>query len=280
MRKGKLVLLLVVLCLSSMTVFAQNGFVADWLNMVSKTQAEQPHWVTPVATVTPRLEQEFRFDAERNTLATGPGGGGNPLWIVDNGKGVEIIPQSHIELLFNLPPYLDHDIPKPHNGLGDVSFLGKVRLFSANEEHGNYIVTFFLGGTIPTGVYGNGASAAVVTPTLAAGKGWGRFDVESTLGAGLPVTGHNTIGHAIAWNVTNQYHVARYIWAEFEINSTFYDGGEHDGKKQVFLTPGLVIGRFKIHNRVGLTIGAGEQIAATHYHQYKDGLILTVRVPF
>jgi hypothetical protein len=104
--------------------------------------------------------------------------------------------------------------------------------------------------------------------------------VESTLGAGLPVTGHNTIGHAIAWNVTNQYHVARYIWAEFEINSTFYDGGEHDGKKQVFLTPGLVIGRFKIHNRVGLTIGAGEQIAATHYHQYKDGLILTVRVPF
>jgi opacity protein-like surface antigen len=41
-----------------------------------------------------------------------------------------------------------------------------------------------------------------------------------------------------------------------------------------------VVGRFKIHNRGGLTLGAGVQIASTHYHQYKDGLILTARVPF
>jgi hypothetical protein len=234
-----------------------------------------------VATVTPRLEQEFRFDAERNAQAGGPGGGGDPLWIVDNGKGLEIIPASRIELLFNLPPYLDHEnIPKPHNGFGDVTFLGKLRLFAANEQHGNYILTFFLGGSIPTGSYNNGNAAAVVTPYLAAGKGWGRFDIESTLGAGNPVTGHNTIGHAIAWNVTNQYHIGHYFWPELEINSTFYEGGEHDGMKQVFLTPGVVVGRFRIHNRVALTVGAGEQIAVTHYHQYKDGLILTARVPF
>jgi hypothetical protein len=39
------------LAFASLT-FAQNGFFADWFNMVSETQAEQPHWITP-------LEQEF-----------------------------------------------------------------------------------------------------------------------------------------------------------------------------------------------------------------------------
>jgi hypothetical protein len=67
---------------------------------------------------------------------------------------------------------------------------------------------------------------------------------------------------------------------KLKMNSTFYEGGGHDGKKQVFMTPGLVAGRFKIHNRVGLTFGVGEQIASTHYHQYKDGLIFTARMPF
>src|SRR5215471_21710091 len=39
-----------------------GNWVLDWLNMASATQAAQPHWMTPLATVTPRLEQEFRFD--------------------------------------------------------------------------------------------------------------------------------------------------------------------------------------------------------------------------
>lgn len=68
-------------------------------------------------------------------------------------------------------------------------------------------------------------------------RGLGQIRYRSTFGAGDPFTGHNTIGHAIEWNVTNQYHVARYIWPEFD-NSTVYDGGKHDGMKQVFLTPG------------------------------------------
>jgi len=38
--------------LSSSLAFAQDAFFADWFNMVSETQAEQPHWITP-------LEQEF-----------------------------------------------------------------------------------------------------------------------------------------------------------------------------------------------------------------------------
>jgi hypothetical protein len=36
-------------------------FIDNWLSMVTATQAEQPHWSTPVVMVTPRLEQEYRL---------------------------------------------------------------------------------------------------------------------------------------------------------------------------------------------------------------------------
>src|SRR5260370_8331711 len=38
------------------------GYFANWFNRVDETQAEQPHWATPLATTTPRLEEEFPFD--------------------------------------------------------------------------------------------------------------------------------------------------------------------------------------------------------------------------
>jgi len=56
-----------------------------------------------------------------------------------------------------------------------MSFLAKGRLYSRNEEHGNAIVTVFLAGSVPSGKNGNGSCCAVVTPTLAAGKGFGQF---------------------------------------------------------------------------------------------------------
>jgi hypothetical protein len=42
--------------------YLSGGPFASWLDMVSATQAQQPHWMTPLVTVTPRLEQEFRAD--------------------------------------------------------------------------------------------------------------------------------------------------------------------------------------------------------------------------
>jgi hypothetical protein len=57
--------------LSSSLTFAQDGFVADWFNMVSETQAERPHWITPLNKMTPRLEQEFRYDIQWQTQHSG-----------------------------------------------------------------------------------------------------------------------------------------------------------------------------------------------------------------
>ena len=225
--------------------------------------------------VTPRLEQEFRADFVRQLLPDHA-----YTWNYDNGKGLEFIPQSHIELLVNLPPYIRHSPNGAMNGPGDVSFVMKYRILTANEQKGNYILTAFFGGNVPTGTYKNGARSSILTPTLAGGKGWGRFDVESTLGGTLPVDTVAAVGRTIVWNSVAQEHVGRYFWPEIEANSTFYKGGENDGKKQVFITPGLVAGRFPIHNRVGLTLGVGMQIAATRYHSCDHALIFTARLPF
>jgi hypothetical protein len=39
--------------------------------MVSETRAEQPYWMTPLNTTTPRLEQEFRYDIQGQTYDSG-----------------------------------------------------------------------------------------------------------------------------------------------------------------------------------------------------------------
>ena len=74
----------------------------------------------------------------------------------DGGKGLELIPFEKVEVIFNVPPYLAHNDPKVRDGFGDVAFLVKYRLLSANEEHGNYILTAFLGWSLPTGDHKNG----------------------------------------------------------------------------------------------------------------------------
>jgi hypothetical protein len=55
--------------------------VVSWLDMVSATQAAQPNWMTPLVTVTPRLEQELRSDFYGQQNGTGSQGNGHPiLW--------------------------------------------------------------------------------------------------------------------------------------------------------------------------------------------------------
>jgi hypothetical protein len=245
-----------------------------WLARVSAMQAAQPHWMTPVATVTPRLEQEFRFDTFHQITATGN------VTNLDGGKGLELIPTRNIELLINLPPYLLHENPNSLDGWGDASFTLKYRFLSRNEEHGAAILTGFLGGSVPTGAHKNGSISAVVTPTLAGGKGWGPFDVQSTLAGSFPVNGVNKLGRTVASNTAFQLHTFKKLWPELEINSTFWEGGANDGKKQAFITPGVVLGRFPIHKRIAFAAGVGFQIAATHFNQYNHALIFTLRMPF
>jgi len=275
MRAAGLCLAAVVLCLSSKSTFAHGEYWVDWFNRVDKTQAEQPHWITPLATTTPRLEEEFRYDELWQENAKGVTTNN-----YDGGKGLELIPFEKVEVIFNLPPYIDHNNPTVKNGWGDVALLVKYRLLAANEERGSYILTAFLGWSLPTGSYTNGALHAIITPTIAYGKGFGQFDAQGTFGIGLPVADTNLVGRTYVWNNAFQYRVLRKFWPEVELNSTFFQEGKNDGKKQTFVTPGLILGRFHVANRVGLTIGGGYQIATTQFHTTNHHAILSIRFPF
>ena len=68
--------------------------VESWLDMVSATQAAQPNWMTPLVTVTPRLEQELRSDFFDQQNGTGSQGNGRRI-VNYGGPGgfrVEFIP--------------------------------------------------------------------------------------------------------------------------------------------------------------------------------------------
>ncbi|HYB89918.1 MAG TPA: hypothetical protein VEC38_02610 [Candidatus Binataceae bacterium] len=253
-----------------------GGFFGDWFAMASRAQAEQPHWITPLVTVTPRLEQELRYDqffqsSSEGNVATDS---------FDGGKGLEIIPEGHTEVIVGMPPFLKRTRPRNTDGFGDWPFLLKLRLLSANEDSGNYIVTAFMGFSVPTGSNVNGSGHGIFTPTLAFGKGFGDFDVQSTVGVALPSGGLDRLGLPVAYNTTFQYRVFKYLWPEFETNYTWFSYGKKTGHNQLFLTPGIVMGRFPIHDRIGVTLGTGVQIAATKYRSYNHNWIITARIPF
>jgi len=275
MRKVVLLCALAVLCLVPTLTSAQDGYFADWFARVDKTKDEQPHWVTPLATTTPRLEEEYRYEQLWQTNAKGI-----TTDNFDGGKGLELIPFEKVEAIFNVPPYLVHNDPTVPDGFGDVAFLVKYRLISANEEHGNYILTAFVSWSLPTGDHKNGALHAVITPTIAYGKGFGNFDLQGTFGVGLPTVDTTLVGRNYAWNNTFQYRVFRKFWPEVELNSTFFQDGKNDGQKQNFVTPGLVMGRFRLWGRVGFTAGGGYQIATTHFNTSNHNAILSIRFPF
>jgi len=275
-----------VLLLSAASVYAQSGsasaapsgFFNQWMARTSVTQAKQPPWAVPLVTTTTGLIQVVRTDIVRQIAPAR-----TDTWNFDNSKGVNIVPWANTELVVDLPPYIKHNTAAK-DGWGDMSFLGKYRIASGNQQHGSYTLSAWMLATIPTGSYKNGSTDASVQPNVGGGKGFGNFDVQTTLGATLP-TGKpaiTTAGRPVLWNTVAQYRVAKLFWPELESNATFYKGGTNDGKKQEFITPGIIIGKCALRpsdpkSRPGLAFGGGMQIATSHFHSYNHALVLTGR---
>jgi hypothetical protein len=257
---------------------------SSWLAMVSATQDAQPHWITPFVTVTPRLEQEFRYDTYLTNQANGSH--------IDNfgaGKGPEFIPTYNTEISLGLPPYEELTNPKGRTstGFGDwPAFLLKYRFLGANEEHGNYILTAFIQTAAPTGFAAISNKVYVVQPTIALGKGWGDFDIQATISEQFAVdsigpTGSlQAFGNPFLTNVSLQYHLLQYFWPEFEVNYTYWTGGPHKDLSQALLMPGLIIGRIPLGGRNNLIVGAGYQFAVTDNPVTKNNWVITTRATF
>jgi hypothetical protein len=274
--------------------------IRSWLDMVSASQAAQPSWMTPLVTVTPRLEQEFRWDFYDQKNGTGTQGNGQ-RFINYGGPGgarVELIPAYDWEVIVGAPPYVSASGPRGNvQGWGDwPAFLVKYRLLSANKENGDYIVTAFFQMSDPLGTPGAISNNVLVAqPTLAFGKGWGDFDIQSTVSVQIPVdsigpapktgTTLSNFGDPILWNTAFQYHFLKYFWPQVEVNYTFWPNGTHAGLNQVLLTPGLILGRFQIGNDtptrpINLIIGAGYQVAVTANPVTQNNFVGSVRITF
>ena len=94
---------LVFLSMAATLPSCAQSFLDDYFARVARNQAEQPHWVTPVATVTPRLEQEFRYDIFWQGHADGTT---TENYDGSKGLGLELIPANNVEVIVNLPPYI------------------------------------------------------------------------------------------------------------------------------------------------------------------------------
>jgi Putative MetA-pathway of phenol degradation len=271
---------LLFLLASASTLCAQDNFFERWQARASQTQAKQPSWSVPLVAPYPMLIQVFRSDFTRQITPTG-----TSTWNYGANRGLNLIPGFNSEFDFYYPPYIQHNSPTAKDGFGDVGFLYKYRILSANEKQGNYLLSAQLTATIPTGSYSNGSTDASVSPSLLAGKGFGKFDVISSLGGTLPTGDTVKLGRTIAWNTTAQYHLGKYVWPELEANATYFFAGKNDGKMQNFLTPGITTSKFKFRprdarSRMGLAVGAGMQIATSQFHTYNHGLVFTGRFIF
>jgi hypothetical protein len=107
----------------------------------------------------------------------------------------------------------------------------------------------------------------------------------SSLGGGLPTSQTATSGRTIQWNTVAQYHVKKYFFPELELNSTSYVGGSRDGKTQMFLSPGILFGKFAFKpedpkSRIGMVAGVAFQTAVTSFHTYNHAGVVSVRFAF
>jgi hypothetical protein len=246
-----------------------------WLDLGDHVQATQPDWLSPLATTSGRLKQEFRYD-----IWDQPASGGNRGYQFGGNKGLEFITSSRTQILIGVPTYTLVSPNGPPGGFGDLPLMLKFRIASAERAEGNYFVTFLLAATAPTGSHRYGAGDAVVTPTMAFGKGWRRFDVQSTLGVNLPVGDTSKLGRQVLWNTAFQYRAGWKLWPELEANSTFYTTGKNAGETQLFLTPGLGFGRAHLAGRFRVSSSVGMQIAATQFHTYNHRWMFSTRVSF
>jgi len=257
---------------------SRPGFIATWKERVGETLSKQPSWPIPLVTASSGLVECFRSDFSRQITPAG-----TDTWNYGNGKGANLVPWYNTEFDAAVPPYIQHN-SKAQDGFGDFSMLLKYRLAAADAAHGNYSFSASIGSSLPTGSYKNGSPDATVIPTIYAGKGFGRFDVQSTIGATLPVADTAKLGRVMAWNMVAQYHLGKYFWPEIENNASFYHAGQNDGRTQNFVTPGLMISKIRFssdsqsHN--ALVFGGGMQIATSHFHTYNHGLVLTMRTIF
>ena len=238
---------------------SDTGFWSDWFKIIRQARDTQPAWSSPLVTTTGLLEDRLRVDG---VLVRA--GNGTDTAELDQSRGLALTIGPATEIQLGAPSYI---VRQPASGPQVDGFSDwpivrlHERLASKPQDEGDYVLTALLQVQAPTGRRRLTNDAWVIAPTLASGKGWGNFDIQATVSAALPLANSETLGHPLQTNIAFQYHTGRVFWPEVEASWTYSPDGRRAGLHQVFLTTGLVLGRFQISDHVLFTTGAGYEFA-------------------
>ena len=235
-----------------------SGLWEGWFDLIDRNRAEEPDWLTPLVTSSPRLSNGFRFDELFEHKA-----GGLTLANYGNGKGLQMIVFDKTELDLDAPPYeVESGAKTAMRGFGDwPSFNLKYRFLSATEAHGDYVVSGYLQTVSPTGASSLSNHATMISPGIAAGKGWGDFNVQANAGAAFPLRNQARLGDATIANIAAEYRIGSYLWPELELNETYWPNGGKAGENQLYVTSGIQLGRIPLYDRLKLQLGIGYRYA-------------------
>jgi hypothetical protein len=245
-----------------------EGILKYFDDSADAARAGQPDWSSPIATTTPLMEQRLRVDVDQQHA-----GNGTNTTVADGGKGLDLIVSPTNEIQIAFPPYEARNATASAAriaGFGDWAFLRvEQRLAASPASQDDYVVTAWLSLQAPTGVKALTSSSWALQPTLAFGKGWGAFDIQGNISGTLPTSNAHALGQQIQSNTAFQYHLDKILWPELEVNWTYYPDGPRAGLNQVFLTPGLAIGRLDLGHGLKFTLGLGYQIALAPAYRAK-----------
>lgn len=271
-----------VLVAQASGVATDEDFITRFARRATATQSKQPGWSVPLLAPHAGLIQSYRADFTRRSNIDD-----TFVWDYGGSKGFNFIPLPNTQIDINQPAFIDRSNDAA-SGFGDMSLGLKYRVTTRNERSGNYSAMVGMAATFPTSNTRNGQTHHVLTPNLAVGKGWGRWDVQSSATMNLPIGNTAAIGRNVVWNTLVQAKVGKYFWPELESNTTFFQGGgTNNGRTQSFLLPG-VMSKFRLAptskgpkaSRLTLATGVGWQFAVTPFRTYNNTPVASIRLGF
>lgn len=256
---------------------AQQSFYQRFRNNNASMTALQPSWTGPLIQTDGRLGQAIRFSVSNSTMP------GEQQINYGNNHGLSVIVGNRFQLDCDPPSFFRDHSSTQKDGFGNAGTQVKMRLASGNAEHGNFVVSALLFHAFGPRVEQNQLLTAFYVPSIAAGKGFGRFALLSQVGSVLPTAKVALQGQAIQWNFTAQAHTSAHTFFDVESNSLTYFSGPFSGKTQSFLTPA---GFLRLRRKdwapahAFMVFDAGMQIATTSFHLYNHNLVTDMRVFF
>ena len=164
MRARALAAAFVLSAAAQSAVAADSGLLQYFDDSADAARASQPEWSSPIVTTTALMEQRLRLDMDQQHS-----GNGVDTSVLDGGRGLDLIVSPTNEIQIALPPYeirTSTPTSKALAGYGDWAFLRmEQRLFGANKDDGDYVVTAWLTLQAPTGIKSLTSASWSLQPT-------------------------------------------------------------------------------------------------------------------